>query len=84
MGSLAFAIPSPEDKVKYAAWDAMATLYGFDWEAYTVQTDDEYDLTLFRMIGNAATATDAGKAANPLFFMHGGGLDATFWLEVFN
>ena len=61
----------------YPAWDALATELGFEWESYVVTTSDGWELTLFRIVGEEV---DSGK--NPILFMHGGGMDAEYWVRA--
>ena len=57
----AFAYPADADRESVKKWDDLAVAWGFDYEMYTVTTEDSWDLTLFRITGKAGepvVATD--------------------------
>ena len=40
------------NSVKYARWNKPMKALGYAWEARTVKTEDNYQLTLFHVIGS--------------------------------
>ena len=50
---------------------------GYEWEAITVTTADDYILTLFHVWNPEKRDPSKG----PVLFQHGGGMDGTGWLE---
>ena len=68
-------------RAKVPEWDALMTNYGFDYEAYEVQTDDEWLLTLFRVKGMAGVRKPPSSKP-PLLLMHGAFMDAASWVAM--
>ena len=54
--------------------------WGYDWEAFTVTTDDSYILTTFHLTGNKNKTVKPDPSLNPVLLMHGQGCDATSWV----
>ena len=54
------------------------TEYERKWEGYTVTTDDQWELTLFRILPGANAQVD--QTRRDVLFMHGFLQDATSWL----
>ena len=49
--SSALAYPTAEEREAVSSWDGEATYYGFDYEIHTAVTEDDWELTLFRITG---------------------------------
>ena len=73
------ASPSEEQRATVPEWDALATQHGFDYDMYTVVTEDEWNLTLFR-ITNRSDAVASSSTKPPLMIQCGVGMDAASWL----
>ena len=56
---------------------------GYDWESYTVMTEDGWFLSFFRItgVGGESRPSEAFKDKPPILLMHGGGGSAMGWLE---
>lgn len=80
MALISYAKPAADVVATVPEWDAEATKYGFDYEVYTVTTEDKWELTLFRILGNQ---DNADEDQNPLLIMHGAGLDAVTWVQTY-
>ena len=59
-------------------WCRLMTKYGRDWEGYHVLTDDQWELTLFRILPGANAQVD--QTGRDVLFMHDFLQDATSWL----
>ena len=76
------AYPADADRQTVQAWDDVLTKWGYDYEMYTATTDDQWDLTLFRILGKPGEATTT-QDKPPVLLQHGNGIDATIWLEQY-
>ena len=47
----ALAYPTAEEREAVSSWDEEAVYYGFDYEIHTAVTEDDWELTLFRITG---------------------------------
>ena len=58
-------------------------LSGFDWEPYTVMTEDGWFLSFFRItsVGGEKRPSEEFKDKPPILLMHGGGGSAMSWVE---
>ena len=56
-------------KETYPEFDAVASRSGLDWEPHTVETEDGWSLTIFRIIGvkGEKRPTDEFKDKPPIF-----------------
>lgn len=55
--------------------------YGYDYEVYTVETEDQWSLTLFRILGKIGIEADVTqKKGSSVLLQHGVTMDATTWL----
>ena len=75
----AAAAASEVDQDKYLSFHLAIRQFEFDWEPYTVTTDDGYVLTMFRLqgpIGNVPVYRDAKQS---VLVMHGIGMSADSW-----
>ena len=52
---------------------------GYDWEVHETVTEDEWVLTLFRIIPREVGSRE--RNGRTVLFQHGGFMDATFWLS---
>ena len=73
------ASPSEEQRATVPEWDALATQHGFDYDMYTVVTEDEWNLTLFR-ITNRSDEVASSSTKPPLMIQCGIGMDAAYWM----
>ena len=48
--TLAYQAPTSAERQRVKEWDDMMTAYGRDYEIHTATTDDQWDLTLFRIM----------------------------------
>ena len=53
---LAEAAMGQNDLSQYPQWEYYLNQWGYDSEAYTVETDDKWQLTLFRITGKTGEA----------------------------
>ena len=56
------AYPSTRDRASVQAWDDIMTNWGYDYEMYNVTTEDEWELTLFRITGKVGEESTARRA----------------------
>jgi len=63
--TLAYKAPTSAERQKVKVWDDLMKTYGRDYEIHTVTTDDQWDLTLFRLMADlSAPKNDTFKANN--------------------
>ena len=67
-----------DEREEVFAFDDVVGRYGYFYEKYEVQTEDEWTLTLFRIKGR-----NAPTKPNPVFFMHDLMMDAASWLNSY-
>lgn len=79
----AFAYPAAADRESVKEWDDLAVAWGFDYEMYTVQTDDAWELTLFRITGKVGEPVVTSDKA-PILLQHGNMMDAQSWISFYN
>jgi hypothetical protein len=53
------AYPAQALRDSVPVWDFYMVKYGYDYEMYTVTTEDKWDLTLFRITGKAGKPATA-------------------------
>ena len=83
--SLATATAQAQAEVDYPRFGDIMTQYGYDWEAYTVTTDDDYILSTFHILGKTGEErTTASDSKGSVLVQHGDGLDAAAWLGAFS
>ena len=83
MTGFATAMSSEEDKVNYPFMaQAMEEVGGdFHWKSYKAITEDNYILTLFRIVGDAdGERIDGQGSKGPLLLQHGFLTDSITWL----
>jgi len=60
----------------------MMDVWGYDWEAHKVHTEDKYILTTFHITGKkSATSETASKGT--VLIQHGDYEDGAYWLSEF-
>ena len=76
------ALPTVAERNTIKEWDEMITgRFGYDYELYEVETDDDWTLTLFRITGKIGSKEKKVRSDKPpVFFMHGLGMDASNWV----
>ena len=67
---------------EYPRFEDVMNKWGYDWEAHQVQTDDDYILTTFRVLGKTGEASQADSKGSVLI-QHGGYQDGADWLSTF-
>ena len=80
MVSQAFA-QTEEEMIKYPEFTRFMHHWGYEWEAFTLTTDDEYKLTTFHITAKKGQKVEPDPALNPVMLMHGLGCDATSWVD---
>lgn len=66
----------------YPEWATKMEEFGITWMPYTVETEDGWTLTMFRLTGRIDKNDDMTSCENgkyPVIIQHGGGMDATSW-----
>ena len=74
--------PSGELITEYPCFEAVVKKWGYQWKAHQVQTDDDYILTTFRVIGKTGETSQADSRGSVLI-KHGGYQDGVDWLLTF-
>ena len=62
---------------EYKRWAEPLANHGYSWEAVPVTTDDDYELTLFRVFGRYYKANKP-----PVLIVHDTYADAATWIEM--
>ena len=80
---------SEQDKADYPRWQKKLEDEPYEWQAYKVKTEDGWNLTLFRLLGNPEMLADAdgdGQEDYPMLYVHGAldGAYATIGRNIFN
>ena len=63
----ALSYPTTEERESVKFWDDLAVQFSFDYEMYTAVTDDDWELTLFRIIGRVGE-NKAASTKPPVLF----------------
>lgn len=74
------AFPTTVERASVKQWDDLMVAKGFDYELYTVTTNDNWKLTLFRITGKVGE-TPVTSTKPPLLMMHGSQGDAAEWIS---
>ena len=74
------ALARPDETARQAVseWDEFVTDLGYDYDMYTVNTSDGWDLTLFRILPKADTTA---LEQPPVLLQHSSMMDAQTWIE---
>ena len=82
--SLAYKPPTDTERASVKEWDDIMKSYGRDYEIHRTKTDDDWELTLFRIMPQADKAkSDDAHIGNgrSVLFQHGLSMDARMWLS---
>ena len=82
ISATALAYPTTEQRASVKVWDDLMVKYGYDYELYKVQTEDQWELSLFRIIGKAGSGSNASTKP-PVLVMHGSEMDAASWISYY-
>ena len=77
--SSALSYPTAEERESVKFWDDLAVQFDFDYEMHTAVTDDDWELTLFRIIGRVGVEKEA-SIKPPVLIMSGSTQDAAIWM----
>ena len=58
----------------------MSTYGGYTWEAFTVKTEDQWNLTIFHITGKEGEGSLVTEAT-PVLIQHGNNNDAESWVK---
>lgn len=78
--TLSNGLPTEKERRKVKEWDDMLVSRGYDYEIYYTETDDEWLLTLFRILRRPDIGKEMDPNKPPILLMHGDYLDAAAWL----
>ena len=78
------AIDQAIAEVTYPRFGEMMDKWGYDWEAYTVHTDDQYILSTFHILGKRGEQRVAPcDSKGSVLVQHGDQEDGTYWMHEF-
>lgn len=75
--ALAFKEPTAAEKESVKMWNDTMEYFGYNYEIHKATTDDDWELTLFRVIPKYESEESHGS----VLVMHGGTMDATSWFS---
>ena len=80
---VAFNPPTPEERQSVKLWDDTMKHFGRDYEMHKVTTEDDWELTVFRLMPSSEAKQQGEKSEGSLLIGHGSGMDATMWFTWF-
>ncbi len=64
-----------------AIMDDLMSGWGYTWEWYTANTEDDWALTVFRITGKVGE-NPVASTKPPLLIQHGATMDAALWISM--
>ena len=79
----AYKEPTQEERDSVKRWDNTMKYFGRDYEMYKATTDDDWTLTLFRILPSSHESLDLNgeNRRRSVLFQHGATMDALAWME---
>jgi len=74
----------PAPVADYPRFQDIMDKFGYEWEAKTVRTDDDYILTTFHVLGKTGSARQAAGSRGSVMIQHGDFEDGTSMMEKFD
>ena len=68
---------------KYVGFAELMDRFKYKWEAFPVTTEDDYELTMFRIVGkNGYEWYKPSRPKYPVLVMHNAFTDGTSWFDI--